>query len=86
MRRKLLVLSVAAIMAATMSFTGPAFALVISDGVTLPPDFGGIPDSGSGGATDSGSGGTTDSGSGGTTKKGGGGKGGTKPAHTKRIK
>jgi hypothetical protein len=78
MRRKLLVLSVAAIMAATMSFTGPAFALVISDGVTLPPDFGGIPDSGSGG--------TTDSGSGGTTKKGGGGKGGTKPGHTKRIK
>src|SRR5215212_9414652 len=37
-RSRLLVLSVAAMVAATMTFTSPAFALVISDGATLDGD------------------------------------------------
>src|SRR5215208_3793412 len=38
MKRRLLALSVAAMVAATMTFTSPAFALVISDGATLDGD------------------------------------------------
>src|SRR5215216_6380373 len=38
MKRRLLALSVAAMVAATMTFTSPAFALVISDGATLEGD------------------------------------------------
>src|SRR5215207_7236903 len=73
MKRRLLALSVAAMVAATMTFTSPAFALVISDGATLKGDTNlcwlagtctGSTDSNTGGGSiDSGSGATpTDSG------------------------